>query len=152
MRIASTDELNSTESVSPGRERRLPWSVFAWSGLLFALLQSVCTFLAAAQGVRLIIGLGSLVMGASSDSLIDRLHVDWLRIPMIALATLGSLLNLVVIAQVRRLRARPASQWRIQPVSARRLTMERLQLLLALATLILAGAEEFFHHRYFHHL
>ena len=87
----------------------------AWSSFFFALLQSVCTFFAAANGLRFVVGLGSLVLSAGAGTMVDRFHADALRVPMICLALIGSLLNLAVVAQVRRLRRRPASQWRQQP-------------------------------------
>jgi hypothetical protein len=36
--------------------------VIAWSSFLFALLQSICTFFAVVDGLRLVIGIGSLVV------------------------------------------------------------------------------------------
>jgi len=124
--------------------------VIAWSGFFFALLQSVCTFFAALNGLRIAIGIGSLAVSAAVSSAMDRFHTDWLRMPMIALALLGSLLNLVVLWQVRRLRRRPASQWRQQPLSLRAIRMERIQLVLSIATLALIAIEEYWHIRWHH--
>ena len=120
----------------------------AWSSFLFALLQSICTFFAAASGLRFAVGLGSLVLSAGAGAMVDRFHADALRIPMVGLAVAGSVLNLAILAQVRRLRRRPSSQWRQQPLSARRLRMERLQIVLSVATLALVAVEEIFHHHY----
>jgi hypothetical protein len=36
--------------------------VIAWSSFFFALLQSICTFFAAVDGLRLVIGIGSLAL------------------------------------------------------------------------------------------
>ena len=87
--------------------RARPW--LGWSALLFAFLQSICTFLMAMAGVRLIIGVGSLALSAEATAFIDRLHTNWIRIPMVLLALIGALLNLVAILQIRRLRRRPSS-------------------------------------------
>lgn len=125
--------------------------VIAWSSFFFALLQSVCTFIAAVDGLRLLIGAGSLAFAVEAGEVLDRFHVNWIRIPMVAFALLGSLLNLAILAQLRYLRNRPASQWRQQPLSTQKLRMERMQLFLALATLILLGAEECLHFKDFHH-
>jgi hypothetical protein len=54
-----------------------------WSSLLFAFLQSVCTFLMGMAGMRLIIGVGSLVLPAEMTTFLDHLHASWLRVPMI---------------------------------------------------------------------
>jgi hypothetical protein len=126
--------------------------VIAWSSLFFALLQSICTFFAALDGLRLVIGVGSLAMSAGVAAALDRFHADWVRIPMIGLALFGSLLNLAVLMQLRRLRSRPASQWRQMPLSPHKIRMERLQLVLSIATLILIGVEEYQHFRWAGHL
>ena len=71
---------------------------------------------------------------------------------MMALALSGTLLNLVVLWQIRRLRARPAAQWRQVPVSIGKLRMERLQLVLSIVTLVLIAIEEYWHLRWHHHI
>jgi hypothetical protein len=124
----------------------------SWSSLLFAFLQSVCTFLMATAGLRLIIGVSSLALSAEVIAVIDHLHAGWLRIPMIGFAFIGATLNLIAILQIRRLRARPASQWRQAPLAADKLRMERWQLVLSLITFALIALEEGFHLRLFHHL
>jgi len=126
--------------------------VIAWSSLCFALLQSICTFFAALDGLRLAIGVGSLAFAASAGATLDKFHANQIRIPMIVIALLGSLLNLVVLAHIRRLRKRPASQWRQVPLSAHRRRMERVQLIVSYVTLLLVGIEEFLHFRTFHTL
>lgn len=126
-----------------------------WIGggsLLFALLQSVCTFFAAMSGLRVGIGIGSLVLAAGTAKAIDAFHVDWLRVPMISLAVAGAVLNLIVLWQIRRLRKSPAAQWRVKPVSAGRLRMERVQLVLSVVTLVLVFFEERQHLIWLRHL
>jgi hypothetical protein len=124
----------------------------AWSGFFFALLQSVCTFFAAANSLRFAVGLGSVVLSASAGAMVDRFHADALRVPMIGLALVGSLLNLGILAQVRRLRHRSASQWRQQLPSPRKLRMERIQMVLSVATLVLIAVEESLHLHFSGHL
>ena len=125
-------------------------NVIAWSSLLFAALQSICVFFAAVDGLRVGIGISSLVLAASTAATIDRFHVDWLRVPMISLALLGSILNLAVLWQIRRLRKSPAAKWRQMPLNSGKLRMERMQLFLSIATLILLGLEERQHMIWFH--
>jgi hypothetical protein len=127
-------------------------TAIAWSSLAFVVLQSVCTFFAAMNGLRLGIGLGSLALAASTTSAIDRFHNGWLRVPMILLAVLGSILNLVVLWQIRRLRKLPSAQWRQTPEKPRKLRSERLQLVLSIVTLILVALEERQHLIWLHHL
>lgn len=126
--------------------------VIAWSSFFFAILQSICTFFVALDGLRFLIGAGSLAITAATGAALDRFHADWIRIPMIGLALFGSLLNLAILMQLRRLRLRPASQWRQKPLSARKIRMERMQLILSVATLVLIGIEEFQHFHHFHTL
>ena len=64
---------------------------------------------------------------------------------MMALAFAGALLNLFVIWQIRRLRNRPAAQWRLSPVPKSKLRSERLQIALAVLTFLLLAAEWFTH-------
>ena len=136
---------------SPPPERLRPRLWVSWSSLLFAFLQSVCTFLMAMAGLRLLIGVGSLALSAEVTAFVDQVHANWLRVPMIGLAFAGAALNLIAILQIRRLRARPASQWRQTRVATGKLRMERWQFALSLITFALIAVEEAFHLRFFHH-
>jgi len=144
-----------SEATRPGRAPSAAGNAqgaIAWSSFFFALLQSICTFFAAFNGLRLVIGISSLAITAGVGAALDRFHADWIRIPMIGLALLGTLLNLAVLVQVRRLRNRPASRWRQVPLSPRKIQMERIQLVLSIATMSLIGIEEYLHRHMFHHL
>jgi hypothetical protein len=126
--------------------------IVAWSALVFAILQSVCTFFAAVDGLRLAIGIGSLAFASNVFSAIDRFHLSWLRVPMITFAVVGSLLNLVILWQVRRLRRRPSAQWRQRPATRSKLRAEQIQLVLAIFTLLLIVVEERQHLIWLKHL
>jgi hypothetical protein len=119
--------------------------LIAWSGLLFALLQSICGAVVAINGLRVAIGIGSLVLSTGAGAAVVRFHGDAIRVPMIVLALLGSLLNLAILMHVRHLRHRPAAQWRVKPLSNREKRTELTQLILSLATLVLIGVEEYLH-------
>lgn len=121
--------------------------LFNWSSFFFALLQSVCSAFIALGSVRLLIGIGAFAAASSVLKLADRMHIDAIRIPMMLLALAGSLMNLVVLWQVWRLRRRPASAWRQQPVSTRKKTSEWIQFTLSVLTLFLLAAE-FLAHRF----
>lgn len=124
----------------------------AWSSFGFAVLQSICTFFAAANGLRLAIGVGSLVLSAGVGTMVRHFHADALRIPMVVFALLGSIINLAVLAQVRRLRHRGSAQWRQRPLSAQKRRMERTQFVLAIASLVLLAIEETLHYQIHGHL
>ncbi len=104
----------------------------------------------ALSGLRLAIGLGALaavVVGAKGPA--TGLHQDAIRMPMMVLAVLGACINLYMIWRVRSLRKRASSQWRRLPVAPRRLWGERVQLTLAVVTLVLVLAEFLSHHYVF---
>jgi hypothetical protein len=116
-----------------------------WSGLFLAFIQSVCSAFIALHGIRLLVGIGAVVLASSAWKLAERLHVDAIRVPMILIALVGALLNLLALWQVRRLRGRSASAWRQQPLSQSKPRSEALQLALSLLTLLLLFAEEAAH-------
>jgi hypothetical protein len=112
----------------------------------FILLQSACSAVMAVSGLRLLIGLGSLAAASFIPGFIFTIHTDKIRIPMMVIAILGSVLNLYVVWRIRSLRARPASQWRVQPVTAKQTRSETIQIVLSILTLALVVAEILAHH------
>ena len=112
-----------------------------WSGILFAILQSACTAVIAISGVRVAIGLSALAAAAGIHHPARGIHQDAIRIPMMLFALFGSLINLFVVWKIRNLRDKPASQWRQKPVTAKKLTSERFQIVLSVLTLVLLAAE-----------
>ena len=112
------------------------------TSFIFIVLQSACTAVIAISGVRVAIGLSALAeatFGIHAPA--GGFHRDAIRIPMMIASTLGSLINLYVIWRIRSLRARPSSQWRVKPITSRERWSERLQITLAILTLILVAAE-----------
>ncbi|MBV8436153.1 MAG: hypothetical protein JOY95_01410 [Silvibacterium sp.] len=138
------DQAVSTESA--GRAAR--W--VNWSSFIFAFLQSLCTAVLAVSGIRVVIGLGALAAAAGTNAPERGFHQDAIRIPMMLLALVGALLNLYVLWRQWNLRRRPASQWRIQPLSSKEKRSQWLQFVLAIVTLALLGME-WWAHRMFHH-
>ncbi len=126
------------------------WAV-GWTSLVFAILQSACTAFMALSGLRLVIGISSTAIATGMLPLV-KLHTNVLRIPMVLLAVAGAVANLYVIWQMRRLRARPAAQWRITPLTKKQRRSERLQIALAVLTLVLVAIEEIFHMHLIHTL
>jgi hypothetical protein len=123
----------------PPGSSRFRW--LNWSGFFLAFIQSVCSAFLALHGIRLLIGIGAVVLASSAWHVAERLHVNAIRVPMMLIALVAALLNLAALWQVRRLRARPASAWRQQPVTAAKRRSEVLQLVLSVATLVLLAAE-----------
>jgi NADH:ubiquinone oxidoreductase subunit 2 (subunit N) len=117
----------------------------SWSSFLFALLQSACAAVLAVSGIRVAIGLGALAAAAGTDAPAQGFHQDAIRIPMMLLALAGALINLYVLWRQWSLRRRPASQWRIQPLTAKEKRSQWLQFVLAIVTLALLGIEWWTH-------
>ena len=132
------DEME-TERADDTSPAKLRW--VNWTGFLFALLQSACTAVLAVSGFRVLIGLGALAIAAGTNAPPRGFHQDAIRIPMMILALVGALVNLYSLWRVRSLRARPAAQWRMQPLTPAKKRSERLQFILSIVTLILLVAE-----------
>ena len=112
-----------------------------WSSIAFAILQSVCTAVIVISGIRVAIGLSALAAAAGIHAPAHGFHQDAVRIPMMALALLGSVINLYVVWKVHRLRSKPAAQWRQQLLTRKKLNSERFQIVLLIITLLLLAAE-----------
>jgi cytochrome b subunit of formate dehydrogenase len=132
-------------------EERL-WRRSSWfagiTSFFFILLQSACAAVLAMSGLRLVIGVTSLVTASIIPGFIFSIHAARIRVPMMIVAVLGSLINLHVLWRLRTLRSRPAAQWRIQPVSDKQRRSERIQLVLAAITLVLIVVESLLHHHW----
>ena len=122
------------------RQRKRSWLI-GLTSFIFILLQSACTAVLAVSGFRLLIGFGSLAAASVIPGFIFFIHTDKIRIPMMVVAVLGSVLNLYVVWKIRSLRARPASQWRVQPVTAKQRRSETVQIVLSILTLLLVAGE-----------
>ena len=115
------------------------------TSLVFALLQSLCTAVLTVSGIRVAIGLGALAAASGIYAPARGFHQDAIRIPMLIVAAAGAILNLLVLAWIRHLRSRPAAQWRRRTLTAREMRSERLQVVLAIVTLVLVGLETWTH-------
>src|SRR3974390_2560524 len=116
-----------------------------WTSILFALLQSLCTAVLTISGIRVAIGLSALAAASGIYAPAKGWHQDGIRIPMLILATVGALVNLAVVAWIRRLRNLPSAQWRRRELSSKERRSERLQVILAIVTLILVALETWTH-------
>lgn len=124
---------------------RRSW-IIAITGFGFVLLQSACTAVMAISGLRLVIGLTSLAAASLIPGFILAIHADRIRGPMLIVAVLGSVVNLYVLWRIRSLRARPSSQWRVQPLTAKQKRSETVQWIISLLTLALVVTESLLHH------
>lgn len=116
----------------------------SFAGVTVALLQSLCTAVLTINGIRVGIGLAALAAG-SVWAPIEAFHRDAIRIPMLIVAVAGAVVNLAVLAWIRHLRARPEAQWRRRAIGRKERRSERLQIAMAVLTLVLVGAETWTH-------
>ena len=130
-----------TEPTQTHTPDALRFRLLNWSGLFLAFSQSVCSAFIALHGVRFLVGIGAVFLASSTWALAERLHVNAIRIPMMLLALLAALANLVALLQVRRLRNRRGSAWRQKPLTPAKKRSETLQLVLSVLTLVLLMAE-----------
>jgi hypothetical protein len=141
-RITSVAEDSKVHSVAnPAGGHRAIGRLLSWSSLVIAVLQSLCTAVLAISGIRVLIGLTALAAAAGFDTPATGFHANVIRVPMMTVALAGSLLNLYLVWHARRLRNRPAAQWRRVPQTAKKLASERLQMVLSIVTLALLAAE-----------
>jgi len=117
------------------------WWAVGLGSFFLIVLQSICTAVMALSGLRVLIGLGALAAAAGLNRPATGFHADWIRLPMMVLAVVGSAVNLFVLWRIRSLRNRPSSQWRMQAVPAKQRRAEALQIGLAIVTLLLVVAE-----------
>jgi heme/copper-type cytochrome/quinol oxidase subunit 2 len=138
------------ETTAAQTASRFRW--IGWSSLFLAIVQSVCTILAALSGFRLLLGAAAFASAIGVMKIAERIHIDAVRIPMEIFALVGAVFNLVALWQVRRLRGRAASAWRRKTVSRSKFASERVQLALSVLTLVLLAVESFYHLKQTHHL
>jgi len=66
---SGSPQYSETTDPSRSQDATVARGWIAWSSLLFAFLQSVCTLLAAMVGLRLAIGIGSIALSADAGTL-----------------------------------------------------------------------------------
>lgn len=134
---------NPNSEAPPGAPARL--RALSGASFLMALLQSLCTAVLTISGIRVAIGLSALAAAGGIYAPARGFHQDAIRIPMLALAAAGALINLAVLAWIWRLRSRPSAQWRRRELTPRQKRSERLQVILSVVTLLLVGLEAWTH-------
>jgi hypothetical protein len=140
MRQAMPEQKGEVNPAEPKRGEGRGLAV-GLTSLFFILLQSACTAFMAISGLRLLIGVGSLTAATAGMKFLGALHGASLRIPMEIVAIAGSAVNLFAVRRIRKLRARPAAQWRMKSATPKQLRSESWQIGLAVLTLLLVAVE-----------
>lgn len=109
-----------------------------WGSLVLAAAESACLIVVGLSGVRVAIGLTSLIAASGPAT---GWHRDAIRIPLLAIGTIGALLSLLLLWHEHRLRSNPSAAWRIQPYTKSQKRQRWLQLWLAVLTLLLVAGE-----------
>ena len=146
LQIEEKDPLARSEEKSEKEVPEIRQSrALAWGTVLLALLQSLCTAVFAISGVRVAIGLSALAAVSGIYAPAKGWHQDRIRIPMLIFAAVGAAVNLAVIWWSRHLRNRASSQWRRREPGTKERQSVRLQVALAIVTLVLVGVETWTH-------
>ena len=124
-------------------------AMLAWGSLALAAAESLCVLMVGLSGVRVALGLGSLI-AATAGGPAQGFHRNALRIPFLVVGTVGALLSLLLLLNEDRLRRNPAAAWRVKPLTKKQRRERWLQLGLAIFTLVLV-ALEVITHPWFHH-
>jgi len=120
-----------------------------WGSLALATAESICVAVVGLSGVRVLFGLSSLI-AATAGGPAHGFHRNSLRIPFLVVGTVGALISLYLVWNEDRLRKNPAAAWRVKPLTVQQKRRRRLQIALAIFTLVLV-ATEVITHPWFHH-
>jgi len=121
------------------------WRALGFATVIIALAQSLCTAVLTISGIRVAIGLSALAAASGIYAPATGWHQDAIRIPMLWIAAIGAIVNLAVLAWIWRLRAQPSAQWRRRELTPKQKRSERLQVVMAIVTLVLVGLEVWTH-------
>ena len=114
-----------------------------------AIIQGVCATAVFVSGISTALEL-STVAAATAAGPATGLHANRFRIPMLALAGLGAVVNLVLLWNAERMRRNPAARWRMRPLTRKERWEKGIQLGASILTLLLI-AGELLAHPMFHH-
>jgi hypothetical protein len=115
-------------------------TILGWSALCLAAVESLCAAAVALSGVRVVLGLSSLI-AATAAGPAQGFHREALRVPILWASVLIAALNLLLLWNENRIRRNPAAQWRLQPFTPKQRRQRWTQLVTSLAALLLILAE-----------
>jgi len=113
-----------------------------------AIIQGVCAMAVFLSSIGTALGFSSLI-AATVAGPATGFHANRFRIPMLALAGLAAVVNLVLLWNAERMRRNPSARWRMRPLTRRTLG-QWIQLGTSVLTLLLI-AGELLAHPLFHH-
>jgi hypothetical protein len=117
--------------------------------LCLATIQAVCAAAVALSGIRTVLGFSSLI-AATAAGPATGFHVNKFRIPTLALAGIGAVVNLLLFWNAERLRTNPSARWRMRPLTRKERLGKRIQVGSSVLTLLLIVVDVLTH-PLFHH-
>ena len=105
-----------------------------------AIIQGVCAMAVFLSGISTALGFSSLVAAAAAGPATG-FHADRFRIPMLALAGVGALVNLFLFWNAERMRRNPSARWRVLPLTRKERWEKWIQLGASVLTLLLIAGE-----------
>jgi len=132
--------LNERSSVGLWVTQRL----LAFAPLGLAAIQAACAAAVALSGVRTVLGLSSLI-AATAAGPATGLHANKFRFPMLVLAGIGAVINLLLFWNAERLRGNPSARWRMRPLTRKERLGKWIQFGSAVLTLLLIAVEVLAH-------
>ena len=125
--------------------------LLSWGSLVLAAAESLCVAAVGLSGVRVLVGLSSLA-AVTAGGPAQGFHRNGLRIPFLALGTVGALLSLLLVWNEERIRRNPSAAWRLRPLTAQQKRRRKIQVALAVLTLLLVALEIVTHPRFHHEI
>jgi hypothetical protein len=114
--------------------------LLTWGALALAAAESLCVAAVGLSGVRVALGLSSLLAAGASGPA-HGWHQEWIRVPLLTIGTIGALLSLLLLWNEEKLRRNPSAAWRMKPLTPKQRRVRRFQLFAAIVTLLLVAAE-----------
>lgn len=118
--------------------------LLTWGALVLAAAESLCVAAVGLSGVRVALGLSSLLAAGASGPA-HGWHQQWIRVPLLTIGAIGALLSLLLLWNEEKLRKNPSAAWRIKPLTPKQRRVRRFQLTAAVVTLLLVLAEVITH-------
>jgi len=123
--------------------------LIGWSALALAATESLCAAAVALSGVRVLLGMGSLIAATAAGPALG-LHREALRVPILWISGVIAAVNLLLVWNEERIRRNPAAQWRLEPLTPQQRRRRWIQIVTSVAALLLIAAEVVTH-PWFHH-
>jgi len=114
--------------------------LIGWASLTLAAVQAICVAAVALSSVRVLLGMTSL-LAAGAAGPAPGFHRNALRLPVLWIAGILAVLNLLLLWNEDRIRRSPSAQWRLQPLTSRQRRSRWMQLGTSVASLVLILAE-----------